>query len=83
MGERKSGAKHGKDVTVGPTKDGRWAVKKQGNDKASNVYDTKKPAVDRGRELSRDEHSELIVKGEDGRIQSKDSHGHDPKKRKG
>lgn len=74
---------HGKDVTVGPHPDGGWQVKKQGNDKASARTETKKEAVNIGRDAARKEHSELIVKGEDGKIQSKDSHGHDPKKTKG
>lgn len=80
----KGGGGHGKDVTVGPHKgsDG-WAVTRQGNDRASRVTETKKEAVDIGREYAKQEHSELIIKGENGKIQSKDSHGHDPKKSKG
>jgi len=78
------GAKHGKDVTVGPHKgsDG-WAVTRQGNDRASRVTETKKEAVKIGREYARQEHSELVIKGADGRIQSRDSHGHDPNPPKG
>lgn len=75
---------HGKDVTVGPNKNGPgWSVKKDGNDRASNIAPTKKEAVDIGRDYARKENSELIIKGENGRIQSKDSHGHDPKSSKG
>jgi len=83
-GSKSGGSKHGKDVTVAPHKasDG-WAVTRQGNDKASRVTDTKKEAEKIGRDYARQEGSELIIKGEDGRIQSKDSHGSDPKKSKG
>ena len=77
------GGKHGKDVYVQPRPDGNWEVKKEGNQKASAITETKKEAVDIGRDASRKEHSELVVKGRDGKIQSKDSHGHDPKKTKG
>ena len=79
-----SGGGHGKEVTVGPHKGSEgWAVTREGNDRASRVTETKKEAVDMGREYAKQEHSELIIKGADGKIQSKDSHGHDPKKSKG
>lgn len=87
MAKSKSGGssgKHGKDVTVAPSKtsDG-WAVTREGNSRASVVTDKKADAVKIGRDYARQENSELIVKGQDGRIQSKDSHGHDPKASKG
>lgn len=76
--------KHGKDVTVGPHKgDDKWEVRRRGNDRASVVMDTKSEAVKIGRGYARAEHSELIIKDERGRIQSKDSHGHDPRRTKG
>jgi hypothetical protein len=77
-----SGGKHGKDVYVQKHADG-WQVKKSGNERASAVTETKKEAERIGRDAARKEYSELIVKGEDGKIQSKDSHGHDPKRTKG
>jgi hypothetical protein len=77
------GGSHGKDVTVAPHGDGRWSVTRQGNSRASNVHDIKSDAVKIGREYAKQESSELIIKGENGRVQSKDSHGHDPKKSKG
>ncbi len=84
MAKGKGGGSHGRDVTVGPHKasDG-WAVTRQGNEKASRVTETKKEAVDIGRKYAREEHAELVVKGADGKIQSKDSHGHDPRTSKG
>lgn len=75
-------SRHGKDVYVQPHPDG-WQVKKQGNDRASAVTPTKDEAVKIARPAARKEHSELIIKGADGRIQSRDSHGHDPKSSKG
>ncbi len=72
----------GKDVFVGPHKDG-WQVKKAGNDKASAVTETKKEAVDLGRELAKKEQSELVIQNQDGKIAQKDSHGNDPKKTPG
>ncbi|MGA2450249.1 MAG: DUF2188 domain-containing protein [Polyangiaceae bacterium] len=73
---------HGKDVHVETHRDG-WQVKKVGNERASAVTETKKEAERIGREAARKEHSELVIKGEDGRIQQKDSHGHDPRRTKG
>ena len=35
-------------------------------------------AVDRAREISQNQQTELVVHGHNGRIQCKDSHGHDP-----
>jgi len=72
----------GKNVHVGPHPQG-WQVKKEGNERATAVTPTKKEAVAIGRDAAKKEGSELVIKGENGRIQDKDSHGHDPKKSKG
>jgi hypothetical protein len=41
------------------------------------VFDRKSDAMHRGRELARSERTELVAHGRDGRIQEKDSFGHD------
>lgn len=80
---KSSGGKtHGKDVYVQPRPDG-WEVRKQGNERATAVTDTKKEAEKIGRDAARKEGSELVVKDEHGRIERKDSHGHDPRRSKG
>ena len=71
-----------KDVFVSPHKDG-WQVKKSGNEKASAITSTQREAIDRGRELAKQEKSELVVKGRNGQIRQKDSFGNDPRKTKG
>lgn len=81
MPKGKSGP-HGKDVFVQPHANG-WEVKKAGGKRASAVTDTKAEAVKIGREAARKENSELVIKGKDGTIGQKDSHGHDPRKSKG
>jgi hypothetical protein len=74
----------GRDVFVGPHKGGEgWQVKKAGNERASAVTPTQKQAIERGRELAKQEKSELVVQGRDGQIRQKDSHGNDPSKSKG
>jgi hypothetical protein len=81
--QKPSGSKpHGKDVYVQPRPDG-WEVRKQGNDRASAVTDTKKEAEKIGRDAARKENSELVIKDQHGRIERKDSHGHDPRSSKG
>lgn len=63
---------------VTPHKDGGWQVKKSGSDKASSVTRTKKEAEDIARKISRNQGTELVIHGKDGKIQRKDSHGNDP-----
>ena len=62
---------------VVPHSDG-WAVKKSGSDKATGVFNTQKEAINRARELSQKQGSELLIHGRDGRIRDRDSHGQDP-----
>jgi Uncharacterized protein conserved in bacteria (DUF2188) len=69
--------------SVEPRPDGRWAVQKDGTKRASRVMDRKSDAVARARQQARREQAELVIKDQRGRIQSKDSHGHDPRRSKG
>jgi uncharacterized protein YdaT len=55
-----------------------WAVKKGGADRASRIFANKIDAVNYARQVSQNQHSELVVHGMDGKIQSADSHGGDP-----
>jgi hypothetical protein len=59
-------------------RNGGWAVKPEGGQQASSIHGTQREAIDRGREVSRNQHSELFVHGRDGRIRERDSHGHEP-----
>lgn len=63
---------------VVPNPRGGWDVKRGGTDRASSHHDTKREAVDRGREISRNQKSELRIHNRDGRIARSDSHGNDP-----
>jgi hypothetical protein len=69
-------------ISVEPRGD-RWAVQKDGTQRASKLFDRKTDAVDRARAQARREQAELIVKSADGRIERRDSHGHDPRSIKG
>ena len=62
---------------VVPNPDGGWDVKKAGAERASKHSDTKQEAVEKGRQISQNQGTELYIHGKDGKIQQKDSHGND------
>ena len=70
-------------ISVEPRPDGRWAVQRDGTKRASRVLDRKADAVAFARAQAERQGAELAVKDEAGRIGSKDSHGRDPRSRKG
>ena len=57
---------------------GGWDVKRGGGKRSSGHYETKQQAVNAGRQVSRNQKTELVIHGMNGRIQSSDSHGNDP-----
>jgi hypothetical protein len=66
-----------KKVHVVPHKDG-WALKVEGNKKASNITNTKKEAQQKGIEKAKQLKTDLVIHGKDGKIQDADSYGNDP-----
>lgn len=63
---------------VVPNKDrGGWDVRRGGAERASGHYDTKREAIDSGRDMSRNQHTEFRIHNQNGRIASSDSHGND------
>ena len=72
-----------KNQHITPHPDGGWQVKGAGNTKATVRTDTQKEAIDIGREIARNQESELIVHGRNGQIRERDSHGNDPNPPKG
>lgn len=61
---------------VVPRNDG-WAVKGAGAERATVVVDTQQEAIDRARNIARNQRTELLIHGRDGRIRERDSHGKD------
>ena len=55
-----------------------WAVRGAGNSRASSVHRTQQAAIQVAREIARNQGTELLVHGKDGRIRQRDSHGGDP-----
>lgn len=68
---------------VVPNPSGGWDVKRGGGNRSSSHHDTKQEAIGRGREISRNQSTELRIHNRDGRIASSDSHGNDPHPPKG
>jgi len=58
--------------------DNKWAVKGEGNKRATKVTDTQKQAINVAKGIAQNQKSELIIQGRDGKIRSKDSYGNDP-----
>ncbi len=57
---------------------GGWEVKKPNAERSSGHFDSKAEAVDAGRIMSQNQKTELVIHGENGKIQRADSHGNDP-----
>lgn len=66
-----------KNQHVVPHQDG-WAVKGEGNQRATSVHNTQQQASDAARQIARNQQSELVIHRPDGRIRDKNSYGHDP-----
>jgi len=67
----------GKNIHITP-RDDKWAVIGAGDERASGLYDTQREAIDAGRELARNNRSELFIHDRDGKIRDRDSYGGDP-----
>lgn len=66
----------GKNQWVVPH-DGQWAVKGEGNERATSVHDTQAEAIAAARNIAINQRSELIIQGADGKIREKNSYGND------
>ena len=68
----------GKNIHVTRREDGSWAVKGEGDSRASGLYDTQREAIDTGREFARNNRSELFIHDRENKIRDRDSYGNDP-----
>jgi hypothetical protein len=55
-----------------------WAVRGEGNSKATVVKPTQGEAAQAAREIARNQKAELIIQNRHGQIRQKDSFGNDP-----
>ena len=60
-----------------------WAVKGAGNEKATKVVSTQKEAIEVGKQIAKNQQSELLIHGRDGKFREKNSYGNDPERSKG
>ena len=70
-------------IEVEPRPDGQWARQQQGTSRAGSLHNSQAAAVKVARAQAKREKTELIVKGENGRIRERDSFGNDPRRSKG
>lgn len=55
-----------------------WSVHGEGNRRVTKTFGNKHEAVEYAKGIAKNQQSELIIQGRNGRIQSKDSYGNDP-----
>ena len=58
--------------------DGKWQHKADGNQRATRVAQTQQEAIDSAIRVARNQGTEVVIYGRNGRIRSKDSFGADP-----
>lgn len=72
-----------KNQHVTPHRNGGWQVKGEGNSKATVVVNTQTKAAQIGREIARNQGSELFIHNKHGQIRERSSYGNDPYPPKG
>lgn len=60
-----------------------WANRREGSDKVSKTFDTKRQAQAAGRDTAQREQTEHVIHKQDGTIGEKNSYGNDPHPPKG
>ena len=55
-----------KEHHIVPSPQGGWDIRKNGSSRASNHCNTKQEAIDRGREISKNANSELVIHNKKG-----------------
>jgi len=56
----------------------RWAVRGEGNRRATSVHSTQAKAAEAARDIAKNQQSEMLIHGRNGRIRKRNSYGHDP-----
>lgn len=66
-----------KDYHVVPQGEG-WALKREGAQRASSLHPTQADAIAAGKELAKQQQTELVIHRPNGQIRDSDSYGNDP-----
>lgn len=68
----------GKNVHVTKSKDGSgWSTKTETSKKAYKTAPTQKEAIEIGKKIAKNNNSELLIHGKNGKIREKNSYGND------
>lgn len=60
-----------------------WAVRGEGNSRASSVHPTQRAAIEAARETAISNRSEMLIHGRNGQIRERNTYGDDPNPPKG
>lgn len=55
-----------------------WAVLGENNEKDTKHFSTQKEAIEFAKQIAKNQYSEVIIHGTDGKIRDKNSYGNDP-----
>jgi hypothetical protein len=58
--------------------DGQWGVRRERSERLTGIYPTQGEAIERGREIARNQQTELVIHRRNGEIRDSDSYGNDP-----
>lgn len=58
--------------------DNGWAVRGAGNERVTSTHNTQAEAIERARDIARNNQSEILIHGRNGQIRDRDSYGKDP-----
>lgn len=72
-----------KNQHVIPHKKGGWQVKGGGNSRATVIVNTQYEAIKIARDIAKNQKTEVVIHGQDGKIRDKNSYGNDPYPPKG
>ena len=64
-------------------RDNDWAVKGEGNSRDTSHHSTQSSAIKAATEIAKNQRSEVIIQGENGKIRERNSYGNDPYPPKG
>jgi len=56
----------------------KWGVRGEGNGRLTRSFDTQSEAIDHGRDIARNQGSELRIQGRNGQFREAWSYGNDP-----
>jgi hypothetical protein len=67
----------GKNQHVVPA-NGQWGVRGEGNPRLTSVHHAQRDAIADATKIARNQHSELLIHGQNGQIRERESYGNDP-----